>query len=157
MALESVPFTSSNDKAEHHASSWSYPLGDTSERECEGAHVRRRAMNLSIVRLVVRVFVRREDGGERVGRGEDFFGQIEETLEGAAMFSGFGGGLGFGRGGAGEVLVPALHVVVEAVVMAPPARGFALRFVEPADEVEPVDGGETRFGFREILLHTGEH
>ena len=41
--------------------------------------------------------------------------------------------------------------------MATRAGGFALGFVEPAEEVEAVGGGETRFGFREILLHAGEH
>ena len=85
------------------------------------------------------MFIRRKDGGERIGRGEDFFGQIEESLQGAARFGGRGGGLG--SDGAGEVFVPALHVVVEVVVVATPAGGFALRFLEPADEIEPVNDG----------------
>lgn len=47
-------------------------------------------------------------------------------------------------------------VVVEGAVVAVPAGGVALRFVEPGDEMRPVHGGETRFGFGEVLLHAGE-
>ena len=95
--------------------------------------------NPSVVRFLVRVFASREDGGEGVGGGEDFWREVEDALEGAAALGGFAGGFGLGGGGAGEVFVPALHVVVEAVVVAAPAGGGALGF-----------------GFGEGLLHAGE-
>ncbi len=91
-----------------------------------------------------------------VGGGEDFWREIEDALEGAAAFGGFAGDFDFGGGGAGEVFVPALHVVVEVVVVAAPAGGFALGFVEPADEIEAVHGSEARLGLDEGVLHAGE-
>ena len=109
-----------------------------------------------VVRFLVRVFVCGEDGGEGIGGGEDFFRQIEKTLEGAAMFRGLAGGFGLGGAGAGEVFVPALHVVVEGVVVAVPAGGGALGFVEPGDEIEAVHGGEAGCGLGGVLLHAGE-
>ena len=102
------------------------------------------------------MFVRREDGGEGIGGGEDFWREVEEVSEGAAFFGEFAGGFGFGGGGVGEVFVPAVDVVVEVVVVATPAGGGALGFVEPGDEVEAVHGGEARFGLGEVLLHAGE-
>ena len=102
------------------------------------------------------MFVPREDGGEGIGGGENFWREVEDALEGAAALGGFAGGFGLGGGGAGEVFVPALHVVVEAVVVAAPAGGGALGFGEPADEIEAVHGSEAGFGFGEGLLHAGE-
>ncbi len=102
--------------------------------------------------ILVRVFVSREDGGEGIGGGEDFWREIEEALDGAALFGEFAGGFGLGFGGAGEVFVPALHIVVQIVVVSPPAGGIALGFVEPGDEVEAVHGGEAGFGLGEVLL-----
>ena len=102
------------------------------------------------------MFVPLENGGERVGGGEDFWWEIEDALEGAAAFGGFAGGFGLGRGGAGEVFVPELHVVVEVVVVATPAGGDALGFGEPGDEVEAVHSGEAGLGLGEVLLAAGE-
>ena len=112
--------------------------------------------NPSVVRFLVRVFASREDGGEGVGGGEDFWREVEDALEGAAARGGFAGGFGLGRGGAGEVFVPELHVVVEVVVVATPAGGDALGFVEPGDEVEAVHSGEAGLGLGEVLLAAGE-
>ena len=102
------------------------------------------------------MFVPCENGGEGVGGGEDFWREVEDALEGAAALGGFAGGFGLGGGGAGEVLVPELHVVVEVVVVATPAGGDALGFVEPGDEVEAVHSGEAGLGLGEVLLAAGE-
>ena len=81
--------------------------------------------------ILVRVFVSREDGGEGIGGGEDFWREIEEALDGAALFGEFAGGFGLGFGGAGEVFVPALHIVVQIVVVSPPAGGITSPHLKP--------------------------
>ncbi len=86
------------------------------------------------------MFVCGENCGQRVGSGEDLIGQRKEAAERAPAF---GGGIGRpGFRGAVKVLMPAGDVSEESMVVASPAGRFALGFIQPADEVEAVHGGE---------------